>query len=81
MSKGLWGPRTLLTHQPWPVGDTQGTPLPPEDRAPQQTDAVLTREVPGPMGAGRGRRERTGQQELRVRPKRKKVPRGPASMS
>lgn len=54
MSKGLWGPRTPLTHQPWPVGDTQGTPPPPEDRAPQQAECSAYRRGSGANGGGQG---------------------------
>jgi len=58
------------------VGDAQGTPPPPEDRALQQ---CLQERFQGPMGVGRGRREnRPAGAEDQAQ---KKVPRGPASMS
>lgn len=80
MSKGLWGPRTPLTHQPWPVRD-RGHPCPLRTGRHSKLMQCLQERFQGPTGARRGRRERTGQQELRVRPKRKKVLRGPVSMS
>ena len=65
------GARAPLTHQPWPVGDAQGTPPPPEDRALQQAEcSAYERGSRGQRGWGGGG-ERTGQQELRARTRRR----------
>lgn len=81
MSKGLWEPRTLPTNQPWPGGRCSGEAFSPEDWA--STSWVRRTEKKGSWGQwGEGvMRERTGQQEPRVRPKSEEGPGGPSSVS
>ena len=83
VSKGSGGPGFCppTSHGRWGgEGAAEGRPHPPRTGLHSKLGVVLGREVPGASGDGR-MGERRGQQELRGRPKRKKVPGGPASMS